>query len=57
LFESQVPPGFVDTYIGPRGKLLATAANLLPSAEQATADQVSFGALLEVRVIPEFDEV
>jgi hypothetical protein len=36
---------------------LATAANLLPSAEQATADQVSFGALLEVRVIPEFDEV
>jgi hypothetical protein len=50
---SQVPPAFVDVYICPT---FTTATNLMPSAEQAMADQLAAGAAVCAQAIPQFVE-
>jgi hypothetical protein len=54
LFDVQVFPEFVEVQIRPPS---ATAANVFPSAEEATQIQSSKGTLFVIQVFPESVEV
>jgi hypothetical protein len=56
----QVFPPFEEVYIPPlvvELRVLMTAANLVPSADEAIANQFLTGALVNIQVAPEFVEM